>query len=87
MICIPREVGGDGGMWQIKPVMIYNICILTMLAYSDHHLTDEKLLISTREFWGKELELFCDTIKLSIINNSVIVPRELAAVFDGVTEP
>ena len=32
--------------------------ILTMLPYSAHHLTYEKLLISTWKFPGKELELF-----------------------------
>ena len=40
-------------IWQTKYV-----CMLTLLAYLDSHLTDEMLLTSTWKCWGKELELF-----------------------------
>ena len=36
-----------GGTQQLQPVMIHNGCMLTLVAYLDHHLTDEMLLIST----------------------------------------
>ena len=35
-----------------------------MRGYLNPHLTDEKLLISTLKFWGKDLELFVKVLNL-----------------------
>ena len=40
------ELGG-GGTQQVQPAMIHNARMLLQLVYSDHHLTDDELLMST----------------------------------------